>query len=188
MKLRMGMVGVLLCFLIIPGVAHAQQQAKTPSNPAITHLRVGIVLTEYSGTKKISSMPYMLYVGVGDAHYHPTGSLRMGVKVPIATGYADPKMQIEYEDVGTRIDVNATGAGDNLYRLQFTVGRSAVSSSDEGAKTGEQMHVANSPILRSFGSSFELNLRDGESAEAMSATDPFSGNVLKANVTIHVVK
>lgn len=187
MKLATRISVFALVLLSVP-MALRSQQAASPSVDSITHLRVDLLLTEYSGSKKISSMPYMLYVGVGDAHYHPTGSLRMGVKVPIATGYADPKMQIEYEDVGTRIDVNATGAGDNLYRLQFTVGRSAVSSSDEGAKIAEQIHVGNYPILRDFSSSFELNLRDGESAEGMSATDPVSGNVLKGNVTIHVVK
>jgi hypothetical protein len=186
MKLATRIAIVALTLLSI-SMALRAQQAAPPSVDLMTHLRVDLLLTEYSGAKKISSMPYMIYVAVGDTHYHPTGSLRMGVRVPVAIG-TPTNYSTQLENVGTNIDVNATGAGDNLYRLQFTVGRTAVSFPDEGGKTGEQIHVGNSPIMRNFSSSFDLNLRDGESAEGMSATDPVSGNVVKASVTIHVVK
>jgi hypothetical protein len=42
--------------------------------------------------------------------------------------------------------------------------------------------------MRNFNSGFDLVLRDGETGEGVSATDPFNGHVLKVSVTIHVVK
>jgi hypothetical protein len=42
--------------------------------------------------------------------------------------------------------------------------------------------------LRNFNSSFTLLLRDGQTAQVSSATDPISGEVLKVVVTLNVVK
>ncbi|MGH9731850.1 MAG: hypothetical protein ACRD4A_09125 [Candidatus Acidiferrales bacterium] len=186
MKLGMRIAGILMCLLMTSVGIGAQEQPKASNNESITHLRVDVVLTEYNGDKKASSLPYALYVGVGDRDHHEASAfLRMGVRVPISTG-----AQITYQNVGTNIDVYATNVGDGLYRLQFTVERSSVYSPEDAASAGQgTAHFGgNQPILRDFNSRFELNLHDGESKEGMSATDPFSGHVMKANVTIHVVR
>ncbi|MGH9709990.1 MAG: hypothetical protein ACRD37_05555 [Candidatus Acidiferrales bacterium] len=185
MKPGMRMAGILMCLLMIPAGIRAQEPAKTSSSESITHLRVDLVLTEYNGEKKISSLPYALYVGIGDrTHSVHSAFLRMGVKVPISTG-----AQITYQNVGTNIDVSATNVGDGQYRLELGVERSAVYSPEDAtdAAQGGMHYGGNQPILRDFNSRFELNLRDGESGEGMSAADPFSGHVMKVNVTAHVL-
>ena len=186
MKLGMRMAGMLMCLLMIPAGIRAQEQAKTPNTESITHLRVDLLLTEYNGDKKMSSLPYSLYVGIGDpTHSVHSAYLRMGVRVPISTG-----TQLTYQNVGTNIDVSATNVGDGLYRLEFTVQRTSVySPEDSGNISQGAVHFGgNEPILRDFNSRFELNLHDGENKEGMSATDPFSGHVMKTSVTIHVVQ
>jgi len=53
---------------------------------------------------------------------------------------------------------------------------------------GRRRHRRTGTILRNFNSSFTLLLRDGQTAQVSSATDPISGEVLKVVVTLNVVK
>lgn len=185
MKLAIKLTGILLVLLLVPGVMRGQQSTSSPSTPAITHLRVDLVLAEYSGEKKISSLPYTLYVGVKDKE-HAAGreSLRMGVRVPIGSTES-----FNYQDIGTNIDCWASAEEDGRYRIEGEVNRSsAYSPGDEGGMNGQTGIVGGHPILRSFSSGFDMVLRDGETGEGISATDPFNGHVLKVSVTIHVVK
>lgn len=181
-------------FLAIAFV-HAQQAQKS-DQVAMNHLRVDILLTEYEGEKKINSLPYTLYVGVTDPQHGPNAPsayLRMGVRVPVATGSVSANTntlvntQFQYQDVGTNIDVDATKLDDGVYRLQCTVERTAVSP-HQGMGSENQSGILPLPAITRFNSRFELSLHDGQSAEGMSATDPFSGHVMKINVTVHVLK
>jgi hypothetical protein len=188
MKLGWRMAWILIGLLLVPVSMEAQQQTTPPEKPAMTHLRMDLVLVEYAGEKKISSLPYTIYVGVGDTNYSPQWqSLRMGVRVPVATNAEGT--QFNYESVGTDVDCRASAEGDGRYRIEVKIDRSSLYSPDESASGGDQIHVNGThPILRSFNSQFDLGLHDGETAEGISATDPFNGHVLKVSVTIHVVK
>lgn len=189
MKLGKRLAMLMAALLLVPGVILAQQ-ANSPSSqtPAMTHLRVDIVLSEYSGDKKISSLPYTMYVGVKDQeHGANQESLRMGVRVPMATNAEGS--QFNYQYVGTDIDCYASSETGDRYRLQITIDRSSVYSPEQGSTSEDQFHVSGGhPVLRSFNARFDLALRDGETGEGISATDPFNGHVLKVSVTIHVVK
>lgn len=190
MKLATRIAVIVLALLSVSFALRAQQTAPS-SVYSMTHLRVDLLLTEYNGEKKVSSLPYTVYVGAPDTnHSAPSAYLRMGVRVPILTGGNAQASQFTYSNVGTNIDCNATAVGDGLYRLQLTVARSAVYSPEDAAKTAEGgIHYGgNQPILRDFNSRFDLSLHDRETAEGMSATDPFNGHVMKVDVTIHVEK
>lgn len=185
MKLRMPILGILVCLLMIPAIARAQEQAKKP-NDQFSHLRVDIVLTEYNGDKKISSLPYTLYaasrLGAGAA------SLRMGVRVPVpvATGNNG---SYNYLNVGTDIDCRASNLDDNFYELYINVDRSSIYTATQTPPGGAQIHpLPDTPVILNFNSHFDIALRDGETKEGTSATDPLSGNVLKISVTLHVLK
>ncbi len=193
MKLILKLATLGLCFLAACGLACAQDQSKTSSDhPAdFTHLRVDILLTEYAGDKKINSLPYTLYAGASDlphALHAERVYLRMGVRVPIATGPVNSaNTQYEYQNVGTNIDVQAFKNDDGTYRLECNIERTAVSPPDQGTSQ-QDPRIGGLPILNNFSSQFELSLHDGESGEGLSAADPFSGRVMKATVTIHVLK
>ena len=184
-RLAILMAGLLL----VPGALYAQQQATPAQTPAMTHLRVDIVLSEYSGEKKISSLPYTVYVGAKDKE-HPGAakeSIRMGLRVPVASN--SEGSQFYYQDIGTDIDCWASTEGDERYRIEGNIDRSSIYSADESNPGGEQTKTsAGHPVVRHFSSGFDLVLRDGETGEGVSATDPFNGHVLKISVTIHVAK
>jgi hypothetical protein len=187
MKLRTGVAAILMALLIVPAYLHAQQQTNTSADEAMTRLRLDIVLSEYDGSKEVDSLPYTLYLESA-LHGARTRAVRMGLKVPIATSASENGVstQYQYEDVGTDIDARATPLSDGLYDLDLDVNRSSVYPANQS--TDEKGIPRVGPVVRSFRSSFDLALRDGQTTQGPSATDPFNGHVLKTSVTLRVLK
>jgi hypothetical protein len=48
--------------------------------------------------------------------------------------------------------------------------------------------ASNVPMFRSFDSSFQVLLRDGQTTQYTTATDPVSGEMTKIDVTLNVLK
>lgn len=191
-KLRTGAVGILLVMLMIPADLMAQQQAKNSTDQTVTHLRLDITLSEYDGSKEVNSLPYTLFLDSSPHGMH-LRSVRMGLKIPIvvnttAPGQQQTTYQVTYQDIGTDIDARATTIADGSYDLDMNVDRSSVYSANQGTDGTGRIPQGGSPIVRSFRSSFDLGLRDGQTAQGPSATDPFNGHVLKISVTLHVTK
>jgi Bacterial type II and III secretion system protein len=167
----------------------ATQETKKPESS----LKVLVVVTELDGAKKISSLPYTFFVNVDDSARRPT-SVRVGLRVPIATGTFTPTAptQFQYMDIGTNLDCTAYSTADNRYKLALSVEVSYLSSIDEKktpAVAGESLNVAaGNPIVQRFTSSYNLLIRDGQTIEATSTTDPVSGRVLLISVTANAVK
>lgn len=172
--------------------AGAQDQPRTPPvpNSPITPLRVQVVLSKYQGDKKISSMPYTLSV---NSDRSQAASLRMGAQVPIVTAMQPPGadklvvpiQQVNYKDVGTNIDCRAYAIdSDGRYRLDLTIEDSSVYT-QEGQNA---MRPGDHPSFRSFRSTNTLLLKDGQTTQFTTATDKVSGEVVKVDVTLTVVK
>ncbi len=182
MKLRMPILATLICLLMIPISSRAQEQAKK-SNDQVSHLRVDIVLSEYNGDKKVSSLPYTIYTQAGGA---PPSNIRMGVRVPVASGSGN---SFNYMNVGTDIDCRAQSLDGGSYNLNIGVNRSSIYTAPKGDTEGQSIRaLPDAPVVRNFDSRFEVSLRDGETKEGTSAADPLNGHVLKVNVTLHVIK
>jgi len=186
MKLTLRMAGILVALLLMPAVNHAQEQAKTPNDQSISHVRIDLLLTEYDGQKKISSLPYTIYAESSpQQHRAQAGKLRMGVRVPI------PVDSSHFQDmeVGTDIDCNAWTLGEGTYDVSISVNRSSIYTPSQGENEGEQIHaVGGRMITRNFSTDFDLKLHDGETTDGTSATDPLNGHILKISVTLHVIK
>jgi hypothetical protein len=186
-KLRMRVAGILLVMLIVPAYARPQQQDKNSADES-THLRLDILLSEYDGSKEVNSLPYTLFLDSA-LHGMRYRSVRMGLKIPIVASTSGTNQQVTYQDIGTDIDARATTIDDGFYDLDMSVDRSSVYSANQGTgETGKIPQVGGSPVVRSFRSSFDLGLRDGQTEQGPSATDPFNGHVLKISITLHVLK
>lgn len=182
MKLRIPMLGILMCLLTVPISSRAQEQTQKNDN-AITHLRVDIVLTEYNGDKKISTLPYTIYTAAPPQQ--GPSRLRMGVRVPVPMGGGS----LQYMDVGSSIDCFARNLNDGSYGLDIDVSRSSIYAAPKGDTENQNTHAQpDRPVIRNFSSHFNVALRDGETQEGTSAADPLNGNVLKISVTLHVLK
>jgi Flp pilus assembly secretin CpaC len=179
-------VAMLVVALLAFGVAAGAQE---PSK-VVTALRIQVVVSKYQGEKKVSSLPYTLTVNAADARTaNNRASLRMGAQLPIVTmaragGNADAPLTptVQYRDVGTSIDCTASARDDGQFKLDLNIEDSSVDAGQSPSSTSSH------PAFRSFRSSNTLLLKDGQSTQFTTATDKVSGEVVKVDVTLTVVK
>jgi hypothetical protein len=164
--------------------------------PAPIPLKVTVVLSRFQGEKRVSSMPYILGVTASGWGAGPKTALRMGVEVPVAQtritsdGKPGPVSSYNYRDVGTNIDCGATfdESRPGIFQLALTVSDSSLGIDTPKPGGGGSPVVPDLPSFRNFNSSFTALLRDGQTMQYTSATDPVSGEVMKIDVTVNVMK
>jgi hypothetical protein len=183
--------------------SQSSADARDPSRGlAPTPLRVQVVFSKYQGETKVASLPYTLTCNTGERQ---AAVLRMGIEVPVPVARLKegaPTTSFEYKNVGTNIDCRAGMASpDGRFRLDLAVEQSSIYSvPDEKARRvpsvgGEgksggvtDVGIGGVPMFRTFRSTFNPILRDGQTVQYTSATDPVSGEVVKIDVTVNVVK
>jgi hypothetical protein len=202
MKTRFAAGIALIAALLVPPLV-AQEMPLPPPNqpggarktPPPVPLKVTVVLSRFQGDKRVSSMPYILGVMASGWGAGPKTTLRMGVNVPIiqtvfAGGSGDaksvPMSSYSYRDVGTNIDCGATfdEAIPGIFQLALTVSDSSLGL-DAPKRNGVMPDV---PSFRNFNSSFTALLRDGQTMQYTSATDPVTGEIMKIDVTANLMK
>jgi hypothetical protein len=199
----LGVCAALLLFVATAAKAQDKPATETRAPEAIVPAKLQIVLTEYDGTKKISSMPYTIPLVLQGTAL--TSSVRMGVRVPVNTTTSKAgESSLTYVDVGTNIDVsdidyrmNHVLTTPGRFSVELRIDRSSlyVPSRDkdghiDGGKdwTAGEPPPGNEPMIRQFRGNVTLLLRDGQESEATVATDPLTGRVLKVGATLNVLK
>ena len=188
-------LAVAAALLVVPGRGGAQEapkpEAPKPEAPkgdrAVEHrgptvtLRVQLVISRFQGEQKLASLPYTFVVTAGGDWTR----MRMGVDTPIPV--AGPSLpdgkaptSFQYKNVGTKIDCRANDRGEG-YQLGMRVENSS-------ALTGPGASVAGAPLFRLFETNLDLFLRDGQTVQTVASTDPVTGEVVKIDVTMNVVK
>jgi hypothetical protein len=179
-------------------VAVAQDGSRvvaTQDRSALVPLKLQLVVSRTLGEKKISSLPYSLWVTANETRR--TTSVRMGVQVPVVSTRISGKEgdtavipSYNYRDVGTNIDCVAVSAGDGLFQVHITLNESSIQydSKDAAARPVVPTSIAGLPAFRNYTSNFSILLKDGQTAQYSSATDPLSGEVLRVDVTLNVLK
>jgi len=171
----------------------AQEKPKTEDvamearQPEPTPLKISVTFTEFEGDKKVKSLPYTMVV-VADGR-SPKSVVKMGSRVPV---YAGKEYGMQYVDVGTNIDCQASRTKDNKFDIRLSLERSWVEGNVAvPVYPGTSLQSSGQfpePILRQFKSELSLTLRDGQTVESSFATDPLSGKVFKAEVSLNIVK
>ena len=171
----------LLCTL-----AAASIRAQDKPAPPATPLKVQVVLSRFDGERKLASMPYTLLVNAGERDNRVT--LRMGVALPVGNSGKDGAAVSVY-DVGTNMDCTATPGDGGRFRINLAVNHTSVyESGQQHLQAAVPRPGASAQLIRSFTSSFSVNLKDGETGQTIAATDPVTGEVMKIDVTVHVMK
>lgn len=177
---------------------------RTEPKKEATQLRVQVVFTDYEGEKKINSLPYTLLVDAPDEHRGDKSSIRMGLRVPVATGSftsgtsgssgtVSPVVntQFTYIDIGSNLDGWASKEENGRFSLHLILERSSAYTSGEKEKatavTANQV-LSSQPVVQSFRTEVQLLMRDGQTVQSTLATDPVSGRVTKVEVTINALK
>jgi hypothetical protein len=203
-------LGVVTCALALAAPALVRAQDKPAgtltAKPPAAHvpLKIQVVISRYQGDKKISSLPYSLSITGGGGNvaenmaagpsFIGRANLRMGAKVPVAaTSYTpiaaggagvNPLVSYQYQDVGTNIDCHVWSVDDGRFRVEITIEDSSVYPDDKEIPGT----VKGNPSFRSFRGSDSMLLKDGGTAQFTTATDKVSGETVRVDVTLTVVK
>ena len=176
-------------------------QASSPQKPAQNvPLEVQVVIARYQGEKRISSLPYVLSLksSLGSAGFRQPGQgaqLRLGSRVPIRTQVVTPAADgkpatttnsFSYENVGMNIDAGAVALEDGRFEVTITINESSVVTDPQDLKatpgTGDY------PVFRSYQSTNTFFVKDGQTVQFTAATDRVSGEVVRVEVKLTVVK
>ena len=177
---------LVLAVAMAGSAAAAQDEEKgTKRTREGTPLRVQVTFSRFQGDKKVGSMPYTLAVNSDD---RPT-VVRAGIQVPIMIYQGPDKgATVMYKDVGNNLDCSAETLGDGRFKLSFTLEQGSVQSTDGAPKAASEPAAFHAPVLRTFRTQSNVILRDGQSAQYVAATDPVSGEMVKIDVTLNLVK
>jgi Bacterial type II and III secretion system protein len=188
-RLLVTTVGVLL------GVGVAARAARAAggdeagaSSPGVARLQVTI--ERYLGERKTGSAPYTILTTTDGKQ----AKLRMGVEVPIAVSSGastDGKstMSFQYRSVGTNFDCDVTEKGD-LYEVRLKIENSSVytPASSRDAELEHSGIATDKPLFRTFSVTLDVAMRDGQTLQTVASTDPVTGEVVKVDLALKIVK
>jgi hypothetical protein len=145
-------------------------------------LKLDVVFTRHQGETKIGRLPFTLLLNSDDSR----AELKMGLMVPLRYEADNMHGNVVFKDVVTSVECTARPLSGERFALACEFDQDSVYS------PGGEEHVKASaaltpPVVRRFGSTTTLVLRDGQTVQH-SATDPLTGEVLEVDVTLHMVK
>ena len=201
MKPHLYAISLMLVALTLPFTLYAQDPAPVPKpaekpspapqpampspprGPAVP-LKLNVVISKYQNDKKLSSLPYSLSLNSNGNIIR----LRMGAQVPYATSTVSegkPVPGYSYRDVGVSIDASVGVSEPGVYRIDLTVEDTSISTSSQvqGAPS-----ITGVPIFKTFRTSNAVMLRDGQTTQLTTAADPISGDTMRVDVTLNLVK
>jgi len=171
--------------------AMAPQTAQQTPKVA-TPVKIDLTLTRLQGEKKLSSMPYSIMVMADDSFTDGRGSLRIGFDVPTGSQTSTTSQQgvttsrADYRNIGIQADVRVQKFDDTRYRVQVNLTDSGVYSADADARTLPR--TVDPVAFRSFSSQGVVLLRDSQASQVIVATDKITGETLRADVTLTILK
>jgi hypothetical protein len=175
-------------------------QPPSPTSPKKVQnipLELQVIISRFQGEKRISSLPYVLslksFTNSNRAGF-AGASLRLGSRVPIRSqvfappsdGKPVPTTSVNYENIGTNIDAGASALEDGRFEVTISINESSVVTDpqDLRATPGSDSY----PVFRSYQSTNTLFVKDGQPMQFTAASDRVSGEVVRVEVKLTVVK
>jgi hypothetical protein len=170
---------------VSPGQGSPQPVASgnpvSPAEASKATVRIQVVINRFEGEKKIGSLPYTFVVTPNTPFMH----IRFGVDVPVpVAGLQDQGKSgpVEYRNLGTNIDCNnVRELSGGRYQFDISLQNSAALPGPDGGKDSR-------PLFRRFETNFTAVLRDGQSMQTIASTNPVTGEVIKIDVTLSIVR
>ena len=152
-------------------------------------LKATVIVSRFQGEKKVGNLPFTFFVGTGT---NDRVSVRMQADIPGATTKTENGITTTtygysaYNAIGTSIDATARNLGDGRYSVSLTISDRQAIASPQGA--AQRTSASGMPEVQAFSSQNVLYLRDGQTVQYATATDKVTGEVVKVDVTLEVVK
>jgi hypothetical protein len=163
------MIPCVFALVLAAAGLHASEEAAKPHAPGVP-LRLQVVFDRSLGEKTVSSHAYALGIETGGE----VTTLKAGLQVPILRDGTT----LNFKDAATRIQCAAEDLSSGRFRLSLEL--------DQTAPT--DVRSANAPVLHTFGFIGSLTLRDGQTVQYLSSSDPVTGETLKVQVALTVVR
>jgi hypothetical protein len=147
-------------------------------------LRVQLVISRFEGEKKLGSLPYSFIV---TPNMPSMMHIRFGVEAPVPSPNFVPDSTgkpgiVQYRSLGTNIDCfNVRDLTGGRYQFDVNLQNSAALPGADPSKDSR-------PLFRQFDTSFTAVLKDGQSMQTIASTNPVTGEVIKIDVTLNVVR
>lgn len=181
------LVSFCACAVPLWGVEEPESSESSKASrpaPPPDQLRLEVVITRFDGERLLGRAPYTLLI---PSDRSKRADIKMGVEVPVAvrTGSGDSEtVEFQYRNVGTNIQCAAQEVTAGLYQVGLHVETSSVYTGSRGRPGGAD--IAGKPIFNSFRANLDPLLRDGDSVEIVTSTDPVTGHVVKIGVSLKV--
>jgi hypothetical protein len=174
----------LSALLTVPVLA----QEKSETKPTPVAIRLQVVIARYQGDRKISSRPYTLSISSDKQ-----ATVRIGTEVPVSVTLIEKEgrdmTSFQYKNVGINMECTVVSLGGGRYLLDPI-------AFEESSLFGEGQPIAptpnykqpDAPLFRVNTMRGSVVIKDGETVPFYSATEPTTGEVIKGDVTLNVVK
>jgi len=162
------------------------EPARNRALASIVPLKLTVVLSRYRGEKKIASESYELSVRTDGNK----ASIRMSTPAVLLpapnTAGAAGAQPAPGSTLFTNIDCSANNLDNGRFAVTVTIEDSSLY--EDSQRTADGSKTESTKSLRMFRTTNALVLRDGQTTEFTAATDKVNGEVIKASVTLAVVK
>lgn len=168
--------------------ARAQDESKkdTPKPPAniqpVQPYRLDFSFNEVADGKIVNTRHYSMDITAGESN-----EIKIGSRVPVATGTNDPRMpaavQYQYLDVGTNIWAQLREHGDELMLVVRSDVSNVDTSSGDGPAGGSPASEHLGPVIRQIKISGSTLLTTGKPMLIGSMDDPNSKRQFQLEVT-----
>jgi hypothetical protein len=169
---------------------------------ATVPVQVDVLMTRWQGEKRISSMPFVLMANASPRQGVSPTSIRMGVDVPVGTSTSNvtqtqgaqgnsprevttAKVATEFRNVGPDIDATVTRTDATNFSVYLSIRDSSIFTSDQ---TKMPNTMVDPTAFRTFSASNTLNIMDGQTRLFGVATDKITGETLRIEVKLTVLK
>ena len=180
-------------------LAQGDQGGQPAAQPTVP-VQVDVVLTRWQGEKRTSSMPFVLIANASSRG--GSTSIRMGVDVPVGTSTSNvtqttgaqgsnpratntARVATEFRNVGTDIDAQVTRLDATNYSVGLNIRDSSIFTSDQ---TKMPNTLVDPTAFRTFSASNNLNMTDGQTRLFGVATDKITGETMRIEVKLTVLK
>jgi hypothetical protein len=202
--LRNAAAGVLAMVLVavLSAPMRAQSDQSQQAALATLQVQVDVVMTRWQGEKRISSIPFVLMANASTRQAASSTSIRMGVDVPVGTAtsnvtqtsgatssnpraVATAKVATEFRNIGTDIDAIVTRLDAANFSVSLNIRDSSIFTSDQ---TKLPNTLVDPTAFRTFSASNALNMIDGQTRLFGVATDKITGETMRIEVKLTVLK
>lgn len=158
-----------------PAVAQETKAAAASQALNAVPLKVTVVIGRFQGEKRTGSLPFVMTVNAPGR----TVTMQMGSNVPIPSDTAGNAYS--WRNVGTNLSCGVANHIDGRFNLRLNITDNQIFTDPPGGIKGI-------PAFQNFVLDNDLWLRDGQTIQLGTAVDKASGETIRVDVTLNVIK